>query len=138
VIALALAAVGGGAGATLSSPHHGARTALELRVPSFLQCGRALGSVEVTFPAAAHVPRTIPARDVAVGGRPAGSVRVAGRTVTVTAPRPTGVICDSLAQGTMVVTFARAAGLRNPARAGTYVLRARRNGSAYAVRLKIS
>jgi hypothetical protein len=138
VLALALAAAGGGAAATLATPHHGARSALEVRVPSFLQCGRALGSVELTFPAAEHVPASIPARDVEVGGRAAGAVRVAGRSVTVTAPRPAGMICDSLSQGTMVVTFARAAGLRNPARAGAYVLRAKRNGSVFALRLKVS
>lgn len=92
----------------------------------------------MTFPAAAHVPASIPARDVEVGGRPAGSVRVAGRTVTVAAPRPAGMICDSISQGTMVVGFARPAGLRNPARAGTYVLRAKRNGSVFALRLKVS
>jgi hypothetical protein len=138
VIALALAAAGGGATATLSSPHHGSRSALVVRVPTFLQCGRALGSVEVTFPAAMHVPASIPARDVRVGGRRSGSVKVAGHAVTVAAPRPAGMICDSLAQGTMVVTFARAAGLRNPAHSGTYLLRATRRGTSYAVRLKVS
>lgn len=74
----------------------------------------------MTFTAAAHVPASIPARDVEVGGRPAG------------------MICDSISQGTMVVAFARPVGLRNPARAGTYVLRAKRNGSVFALRLKVS
>ena len=137
LIALALAS-GGGATATLSNPAHGARTALDLRVPSFLQCGRALGSVDVTFPAGAHVPAAIPAADVTVAGRPAQAVSVAGRTVTVTAPRPTGVLCHSITQGAMQVTFTRAAGLANPGHAGTYVLGVRRNGTSYAVRLKIS
>jgi hypothetical protein len=112
------------ASASLSSVHAGARpVALVVSLHTELQCGKLRGSsLALTFPAAARLPRTMTASAVTVGGKQAGSVKLAGRTLSITMAPPTGMMCDSIAPGTAKIVVSRAAQLGNPAVAGTYKL----------------
>jgi len=134
--AAALALAGGAAGAlrtgpgddwvsaTLSSARAGARpVTLKLSIHTALQCGRLVGgALVIRLPAQELVPKAVPARAVLVGGSTSGGVVVSGHTLTVAIPRPSGVLCDVIAPGTVVVRLTRAANLGNPARAGSYPL----------------
>lgn len=102
----------------------GARpAALTVAVRTELQCGRPRpGTVLVRLPQAMHVPASIPRSAVHVGARTAASVSLAGHVAAIGVPRPAGLLCDSLAPGTLTVSFARAAGLGNPTRAGSYTV----------------
>jgi len=125
--------------ATLSSTQPAARPVeLSLSFSTALVCGRPLGPTTITLPAAAHVPAAIPRTAVMVDGRPAGRVTVAGPLVTVTSVTPTGMMCHSVTLGPMAITFTRAAGLGNPARAGTYAVAVQRGRRALHGRLTIA
>jgi hypothetical protein len=125
---------------SLSSVKAGARRVrLTLRMPSVLQCGYPRGgAVSIVAPPAARVPARIVRGAVRVNGKRAGAVAVHARTVTVAMPRPAGVICDSLVDGTMLVRIAPSAGLGNPHAAGTYRFRIHRGGAIYAARVRIT
>jgi hypothetical protein len=124
--------------AALSSAQPAAQPVqLALSFRTALVCGRPLGPTTITLPAAAHVPATIPRTAVLVDGRPAGRVTVAGPRVTITSVTPTGMMCHSVVLGPMVITFTSAAGLGNPARAGTYALGVQRGRRTLHGALKI-
>jgi hypothetical protein len=71
-----------------------------------LVCGRVTGLVEVEFPKVVHLPRTIPPGAVTLNGRPASSVSIDGRSVTMIAARPPGVTCLSIVLGRLTIAFA--------------------------------
>jgi hypothetical protein len=123
---------------TLSTARSAARPVqLALSFRTALVCGRPLGPTTITFPAAVHVPGAIPAAAVLVDGRPAGRVTVAGPLVRITSVTPTGMMCHSVAIGPMAITFTKAAGLGNPARAGTFAVGVRRGHRTLHGRLTI-
>jgi hypothetical protein len=121
----------GSVGVKLSSEGAGARPiAVTLAVRTELQCGRLVGGTIVArFPAAETVPKVIAKAAVLVGAKPSGGVVVNGHAVTVTVPRPAGVLCDVIGPGTAAVVLTRAANLGNPARAGNYTLAVQRGGN---------
>jgi hypothetical protein len=108
----------------LSNVHAGVRpVALVISLRTELQCGKLRpGTLAVAFPAAARLPKTIPASAVTVGGEHPGSVKLAARTLSITIPPPAGVMCDSIAPGTAKILVSRAARVGNPAAAGSYKL----------------
>jgi hypothetical protein len=107
--------------AALSSTRPAAQPVqLALSFSTALVCGRPLGPTTITLPAAVHVPATIARTAVLVDGRPPAPVTFPGPLVTVTSVTPTGMMCHSVVLGPMAVTFTKAAGLGNPAHAGTY------------------
>jgi len=59
---------------------------------------------------------------IAVDGKQPFSVKLAGRTLSIAMPPPTGVMCDVIAPGTATILVSRAARLGNPPVAGTYKL----------------
>jgi hypothetical protein len=104
----------------LSTRHAGARNvAVTLAFHSLLTCGKVFGTVQVSLPQAVVVPARIDAAAVLANGKPAGSVGVSGHTVTIL-PAASGIICQSISEGTAFVTLTAAAGLGNPSRPGTY------------------
>lgn len=107
--------------AELSTAKAGARpVAVTLRFPALLVCGRLKGTVSVTFPRAAGVPRRIAASGVRLAGEPAAQVAVNGKSVAVKAAATGGVTCHSIRLADVILTFARAAQLRNPTVPGRY------------------
>lgn len=126
--------------ATLSNVHAGARpVVLTLALRTELQCGRLIGgALVVRLPAQERVPATVAATAVLVGGKPAGAVAVAGHTLTVSIPRPPGVMCDVIGPGTVRLVLTRAVNLGNPKAAGTYPLVVSRGAQQFKTTLKIS
>ncbi len=118
------------------SSHAAHPAALTLRATFELQCGRA-GDVTVGLPAAMGT-RTIAPASVTVNGTHAAAVRVSHHVVQVTLPPPRGVICDSIGPGRVTVRFSAAAGLVNPAHAGSYPMWLRARGQTAVGRLGIS
>jgi hypothetical protein len=112
------------ASASLSNVHAGARpVALVVSLHTELQCGKLRGSaLALTFPASAKLPRTVPASAIAVQGKQPSSVKLVNRTLSMTLPRPIGVMCNVLAPGTAKILLSRAALLGNPASPGVYTL----------------
>jgi hypothetical protein len=110
--------------ASLSSVHAGARpVALVVSLHTELQCGKLRGgALALTFPAAARLPRTMHTSAIAVQGKRPSSVKLANRTLSITMSRPTGVMCNVIAPGTVKILVSRAAQLGNPAAAGAYKL----------------
>ena len=103
-------------------------------------CGQpGAGTAVVMLPAAANVPARIASSAVLVNGKPAAAVSVAGNNVTISLPlkRP-GVSCMVVGPGTLTLTLTRAAGLGNPAAAGKYAIRIRRNTRTFATSVAIS
>lgn len=93
---------------------------MTLRFPALLVCGRLNGTVSVVFPRAAGVPRRIAASGVRLAGEPAARVAVTKRSVAVTAASAGGVTCHSIHLADVILTFTRAAQLRNPTSPGRY------------------
>ena len=112
------------AAASLSSVHVGARpVALVVSLHTELQCGRLRGgTLALTFPAAARLPRTMHASAIAVQGKQPSSVKLAKRTLSITMPPPVGVMCNVIAPGTAKIVVSPAAQVGNPPAAGTYKL----------------
>jgi len=107
-----------------SSVHAGARpVSLVVSLHAELQCGRLRGrALALTFPAAAQLPHTMHASAIAVQGKQPSSVKLANRTLSITMPPPTGVMCNVIGPGTAKIVVSRAAQVGNPAAAGTYKL----------------
>jgi hypothetical protein len=112
------------AAASLSSVHAGARpVALVVSLHTELQCGRLRGgSLALTFPTAARLPRTIAASAIAVQGVQPRSVKLTGRRLSIAIPRPAGMTCMVIGPGTAKIVVSRAAHVGNPGVAGTYKL----------------
>jgi hypothetical protein len=126
--------------ATLSSAHAGARpVVLTLALRTELQCGRLNGgALVVRLPAQERVPATVAATAVLVGGKPSGAVAVAGHTLTVSIPRPRGMMCDVIGPGTVTLVLTRSANLGNPKNPGTYPLVVSRGTQQFKTTLTIS
>jgi hypothetical protein len=125
--------------ATLSSARAGARpVAVTLTMHMELQCGRLIGgALVVRLPAQERVPATVAATAVQVGGKPAGAVAVKGHILTVSVPRPRGMMCDSIGPGKLTLVLTRAANLGNPMSAGKYPLVIARGNEQFKTMLAI-
>ncbi|HUJ91733.1 MAG TPA: hypothetical protein VLW05_03470 [Gaiellaceae bacterium] len=115
------------AAVSLSSAAAGARpVAVLVSLHTELQCGRLRGrSIDLVFPAASKLPKTVAAGAVSVQGRRPSSVRLTGRTLSIAMAPPTGVICDVIGPGIAKILVTRAAQVGNPSSAGTYTLSVR-------------
>jgi hypothetical protein len=102
-----------------------------------LHCGRPLGTIAVTLPAAARVPQSIPPVDVRVNGKPAGAAATDGKTITVAAARPSGVMCDSIAIGAMTVAISGRAGVGSPPKPDRYTYTVTRSGRRWTTTIRI-
>ena len=117
--------------------HASQPAALTLQATFELQCGRA-GDVAVGLPGALHW-RSLTASAVTVNGiHPLVVKSTAQHVVQITMGPPRGVICDSIGPGRVTVRFTRAAGLVNPAHAGTYAVWLRARGQTATGWLHIS
>jgi hypothetical protein len=127
--------------AALSTGKAGARhVALTITLRTDLQCGRLVGTVPLvlTLPPKEHVPKTIAADAVLIGGKAAGRVSVAGHVVTIAPAPPRGMLCDSIRVGTAKIAILPAAGLGNPQATGTYLARITHGGEGWFLRLPIT
>jgi|SRR5581483_2742391 len=125
--------------ATLSTNRAGARPVeLSIRLYTELQCGRLQGPVTIRLPATERVPPALLASSVLVGTRPASRVLVHDRLVTITPPRPVGLICDVLAPGMAKIDLTAAANLGNPLTPGHYRLTVEYGGQLFATTLAIA
>ena len=129
------------ASAVLSSTKAGAKPVeLVVKLRYTMVCGQpGAGTAVIALPAAVDVPAAITTSSVLVDGKPAQAVRVSGHDVTVSLPlkRP-GVTCMIVGPGTLTLTLTRAAGLGNPAAAGTYTIHVRRNLRTFTTSVDIS
>lgn len=99
----------------------GARAALTLTMHYEMQCGKpGPGPVVVTLPAAERVPHAITRATVLVDAKAPRAVSVSGHAVTIALVLPHGITCMEIGPGTLTISFTRAAGLGNPAAAGSY------------------
>ena len=126
--------------ASLSTTQAGAKpVALTLKLHYEMVCNQpGLGKAIVTLPQASSVPARIDSAAVLVNGKPAPAVSVSGHDVSITMPARRGVTCMVMGPGTLTLTLTRAAGLGNPAQAGTYTIRARRNTRTFQAKVHIS
>jgi hypothetical protein len=124
------------AGAAAVPATAGARAALTVTLHYPMTCGQpGRGPVVVTLPA--DITHPFRSSDVLVGGTSPPYLGFFGRTVTIGLPKPPDIICQSIAQGTLRIRFTTAAGLRNPARAGSYRVTARIGNRTFHPRLAI-
>ena len=132
--ALAAPASAGGvdrANATVSPGLTAHRATLTLKLHYEMTCGHpGAGPVVVHLPAKMGVPRTLAVR---VGAKPAPAT-VSGHDVTVRLPKPPDITCMSIGMGTLTLYLA---GVRNPATAGTYFVRARVRDHAFTAQLAV-
>jgi hypothetical protein len=113
-----------------------AHAALTVTLHYPMTCGQpGHGPVVVTLPTL--VTRPLRRTDVLVAGKTPRSLSFFGRTVTIGLPKPPEIICQSIAQGALRIRFTAAAGLTNPARAGSYRITARIGNRTFATRLAI-
>lgn len=111
---------------------------LALRLTYGMTCGYpGPGPIVVTLPAPMQLPSTIKRTAVLVDHKPAYSVGLSGRAVSVGFPPPPKVLCQTYTFGTLTLTFSAAAGLGNPARAGNYPVLVRRQRDRFRVDLVV-
>jgi hypothetical protein len=116
----------------------GARTALTLTMHYEMQCGKpGPGPVVVTLPAAEHVPHAITRARVLVDAKAPRAVSVSGHVVTIALVPPHGITCMEIGPGTVTVSFTHAAGLGNPAAAGSYRVGIRVGTRTFAPRFAV-
>jgi hypothetical protein len=109
-----------------------------IKLPAVLQCGYPRGgAVVVTLPPASTVPHAIGRAAVKVNGKLAGGVAVVRRSVSVAMPRPAGMLCDSITDGTMLVAIGAGAKLGNPPKPGAYKITIKRGPASYAAPITI-
>ena len=107
------------------------RATLTLKLHYEMTCRQpGAGPVFVHLPAKMGVPRTLKVR---VGAKPAPAA-VSSHDVTVQLPKPPAVTCMSIGMGTLTLYLV---GVRNPATAGTYFVRARVSGHAFTAQLAV-
>ena len=117
--------------ASVAPAHAGAKTVLALQLHYEMTCGQPEGSVTVRFPAGMQL---LGGFGVRLGAKAIPNAVVQGTSVTFEIPRP-GVTCMSIAPATALFTFT---GLRNPSRAGSYLLRAQAGNLAFATRVLVA
>jgi hypothetical protein len=143
VIALATAGLAGASlplnsmTVTTSKAAAGARhVTLTVTLKYEMQCDYAgAGPVVVTFPAAVKLPKAFAAGSVLLSGKQTAAT-VSGHDVTVMVAPHTGVMCDVMGPGSLVITFAPTAKLKNPP-AGSYSFAARHRASTFNAKLTI-
>jgi hypothetical protein len=107
------------------------RATLTLKLHFEMTCGRpGAGPVTVQLPAKMQATPTLAVR---IGTVPT-TEKVSGNQVTVQLPRPHGVTCMSITPGTLTLNLA---GVRNPASAGTYFVRAHLRDMAFTAQLAV-
>jgi hypothetical protein len=107
------------------------RATLTLQLHYEMTCRQpGAGPVFVHLPAKMGVPQKLVVR---IGAKPAPA-SVSGHDVTVQLPKPPAITCMSIGMGTLTLYLA---GVRNPATAGTYLVRARANGHAFTAQLAV-
>jgi hypothetical protein len=74
---------------------------------------------------------------VLVDARPAVAAAIAGHTLRIGLAPPPQVMCDEIGPGELTIELTRAAGLGNPAVAGTYAVTATVAGAAFAARFTL-
>ena len=112
------------------------RAALTVTLHYPMTCGQpGRGPIVVTLPTA--VKRPLARTTVLVAGKAPPSLGFFGHTVTIGLPKPPDIICQSISQGTLRVRFTAAAGLTNPARAGSYTVTARIGNRTFATQVAI-
>lgn len=117
----------------LSSHQAGAKAVtLTLTYPAMLQCGRPRAAAGIHLPASVPLPSKIAASDVRMNGHLVASVVIRKHVLTVTAPRLTGMICDSITTGKVTLIVGAGARIANPARAGTYTASVVTAGSVHS------
>jgi hypothetical protein len=65
-------------------------------------------------------------------------VKLVQRTLTITMPLPTGVMCNVIGPGTVKILVSRGALIGNPMSAGTYDLGVRYRAETLQAKLKIT
>jgi hypothetical protein len=112
----------------VSPDRTGHRATLTLKLHYEMTCGQpGPGPVFVYLPKKMGVPQRL------VGTKQAPAT-VSGHVVTVQLPKPPAVTCMSIGPATLTLTLV---GVRNPATAGTYVVRARLHEHAFTAKLAI-
>jgi hypothetical protein len=107
------------------------RATLTLKLHFQMTCGRpGVGPVTIRLPGTMQVTRSLAVR---IGMAPAPAT-VSGNQVIVQLPTPHGVTCMSIGPGTLTLYLA---GVRNPASAGTYFVRARLRTMAFTAQLAV-
>jgi hypothetical protein len=95
------------------------RATLALKLHYEMTCGQpGPGPVVIQLPARMDI---LPTLAVRVNAKPAVKATVSSHKVTVQLRRPPAVTCMSIGMGTLTIDLA---GVRNPAAAGTYFVRA--------------
>ena len=105
---------------------------LTLSYEAMLQCGRPRASASIHLPFAATVPAKVAPADVTMNGRPVGSAVVRRHALSVTAPKATGMLCNSITTGTVTLVVAPSARVANPGAAGTYRVTVVSGGSTFS------
>ena len=126
--------------AALSSQKAGAKpVSLVVSLHTELQCGKLrAGLLALTFPDGFALPATVSPSAVLVGGVKASKVTLSGRTLSITLPVRTGVLCMVIGPGTAKILVTKAAQLGNPGTAGAYTLGVRYRTEQLKARLTIT
>lgn len=97
-----------------SAPTAAAAGSVTVAVPLYpLVCGRPTGSLSVEFPPSrVHLPRAIAPGAVTLNGAAVATIRVSGRTVSITLQPPKGATCHSIAAGKLQIAFAASSQVR--------------------------
>jgi hypothetical protein len=107
------------------------RATLTLKLHYEMTCSQpGAGPVLVHLPAKMGVSQTLVVRN---GTKPLAAI-VSGSDVTIHLPKPPGVTCMSIGPGILTLYLI---GVRNPATAGTYFIRARVRTHAFTAQLAI-
>ena len=130
----------GSATAVAAPATAGARPAvLTLKIRYEMQCGwPGAGPLVVSLPKAQHVPHTLAPRTVVVDGKPPASASLTGHVIVLGLPPRHGITCMLIGPGTLTVVFTRAAGLGNPAAAGSYPIAVRIGAHAFTPHLAVT
>jgi hypothetical protein len=108
------------------------RATLTLKLHYEMTCGQpGAGPLVVQLPARMSVLHTLAVR---IGAKRTTKVTVSGTNVTVQLTRPPGMTCMSIAPGTVTIELA---GVRNPASAGTYFVRAHVRNHNFTAQLAV-
>jgi len=126
--------------AALSSPKAGAKpVSLVVSLHTELQCGKLrAGLLALTFPSGFALPATVGPSAVLVDGVKPSKVTLTGRTLSITMPVRTGVICMVIGPGTAKILVTKAAQLGNPSAAGVYTLGVRYRTETLGAKLTIT
>jgi hypothetical protein len=108
------------------------RATLTVKLHYEMTCGQpGAGPVVIQLPTRMDVLPTLAA---GVNAKPAVGATVSGHKIAVQLPRPPAVICMSIGMGTLTIELA---GVRNPAAAGTYFVRARVHEHSFVAQLAV-